>query len=390
MLSGLGGSLGIAVAYGCVRLLTTTRVAVDLPRMHEVGVDLTVCAFALAVSLATTVAFGLLPALHGSRTALSQSLLESGRTLSGGGRSHQRLRGALVVVEVAMALILLIGGGLLLRSFSSLLAVDPGFDANRVLHMSVFLRPPNYWETAAQKAYTTRALERIEQLPGTTSVASVTEVPIVDITSSLGFQIEGRAVPQGDVPSANYRAVSAGYFDTMGIPVVRGRGIQTSDAEESPLALVINERMARQLWPNEDPVGRRIRWARESDDQGWLTIVGVVGNVKSAGLDADEPFAVYAPYQQRAFSWLRWMSVVVKTEGEPTVQIASVRTQLQVDPNQPIYGIRTLEDTVDASIASRRLNAPYSCPSSRCWPPYSPRSASTASSRTTWCNTLRR
>ena len=355
LLAAIGGSLGLALATWLVRLLTR-QVTVELPRLDEVGIDATVGGFTLALSLSTTLLFGLLPALSGARTTPSQSLLESGRTLSGGGR--HRLRTTLVVAEVAMALMLLIGGGLLVRSFTSLLAVDPGFDATNVLHMSVFLGPPDYREIEAQKAYATRALERIERLPGIAGVASVTQVPIVDSTSSLGFQIEGRAVPLSEAPAANYLAVSAGYFQTMRIPILRGRGVQRVDAAGAPLVVVINEAMARRFWPVADPIGHRIRWARESDDQGWLTIVGVVASVRSRGLGVEEAPAVYAPYRQRAFPWLRWVSLVVRTEGDPEARIADVRRQLlAVDPNQPVYGIETLAATVDASIGTQRLNA---------------------------------
>ncbi len=257
-----------------------------------------------------------------------------------------------------MALMLLLGGGLLIQSFWSLLAVNPGFDPRNVLHMSVFLGPPNYRTVPAQKAYVTRALEGMEHLPGIVAVASVTAVPIADSSSSVGFQIEGRPVPAGEAPAANYRAISDRYFEAMGIPILRGRGVQPTDGEESQLVVVINEIMARRFWPNADPVGQRLRWTQSSDDQGWLTVIGVVGNVKSDGLHTDEPPAVYAPYGQREFPWLRWTSFVVRSESDPQAQVAAVRTQLlEVDPNQPVYAIATLEDTVDRSIADRRLNA---------------------------------
>ena len=272
------------------------------------------------------------------------------------------VRPALLALLGAVGLVLLIACGnvaslLLARAASRQreLAVRAAIGAGR---MSVFLGPPDYREIEAQKAYATRALERIERLPGIAGVASVTQVPIVDSTSSLGFQIEGRAVPLSEAPTANYLAVSAGYFQTMRIPILRGRGVQRVDAAGAPLVVVINEAMARRFWPVADPIGHRIRWARESDDQGWLTIVGVVANVKSRGLGVEEAPAVYAPYRQRAFPWLRWVSLVVRTEGDPEARIADVRRQLlAVDPNQPVYGIETLAATVDVSIGTQRLNA---------------------------------
>ena len=353
LLSVLGGSLGIVWAYWSIRVLTTRLIA-TMPRLDEVDIDFTVCVFTVAVSLATTMVFGVLSAVQASRASLNQSLVEGGRTPSAAGGG---LRGALVVAQVALAVVLLISGGLLLRSFSSLLAVNPGFDPRNVLHLSVFLGPPAYRTVPSQKTYVAEALRRVQRLPGIATVGSVTQLPIVDGHASLSFQIEGRPVPAADAPSASYSAVSAQYFETMGIPVVRGRGIERRDTEDSQLVAVVNENMASRFWANDDPVGKRFRWARESDDQGWLTIVGVVGDIKSGGLDKNEPPTVYAPYRQRAFSWLRWTSLVIRTESEPRSQIASVRGQLlEIDPNQPVNSIGTLEQTVDSSVAQRRLN----------------------------------
>ena len=356
LLGALGGTVGIVLAYWSIRILGS-QLGVDIPRLDEVRIDLTVCAFTVVVSMATTVLFGLIPALQGTRVTANQSLVDSARTQAGAGRGRQRLRAALVVAEVAMALVLLIGAGLLTRSFASLVAVDPGFDPRNVLHLSAFLGPPTYRTVPAQKAYVSRALDRIERLPGIIAAASVSQLPIVDGNGSLSFQIEGRPVPAADAPAAGYSAISHRYFEAMAIPIRRGRGVQSRDAEDARLVAVINESMARRYWPSEDPVGQRFRWAREGDDQGWLTIVGVVGDIKSSGLDADEPPTVYAPYEQRQFPWLRWTSLVVRTESAPRTQIAAVRAALlEIDPNQPVHSIGTLAETLDGSVAGRRLN----------------------------------
>ena len=312
LLSAIGGALGVLLAWWGVRALVALQPA-DMPRLDQVGVDVMVCAFTVGVSLLTTVVFGLLPALQGARVSPSQSLHAGGRTMAGDGRRRHRLRGVLVVAEVALALMLLIGGGLMVRSFTRLLAVDPGFDPSNVLSMSVFLGPPTYRAVSDQKAYVTRALKRLERLPGVEAAAAVTQVPMVDSSSNVSFQIEGRPVPLGDAPGTAYRAVSERYFDAMGIPIRRGRHVRATDVADARLVIVINETMARRFWGDDDPVGQRIRWAREDNDQGWLTIVGVAGNVKSGGLDAEERPAVYAPFRQREFPWLRWTSFVVRS-----------------------------------------------------------------------------
>ena len=357
LLGALGGTIGIILASWSVRILGS-QLGLDIPRMDQVRIDSTVWAFTIVVSMATTVLFGLLPALQGTRVTLNQALVDGTRTQAGGGRGRQRLRAALVVSEVAMALVLLIGAGLLARSFTSIMAVDPGFDPRHVLHLSAFLGPPTYRTVTAQKAYVGRALDRIERLPGVIAAASVSQLPIVDGHGSVSFQIEGRPAPLGDAPAAGYSAVSHRYFEAMAIPIRRGRGVQAGDVEDARLVAVINESMARRYWPAEDPLGQRFRWARDGDDQGWLTVVGIVGDIKSSGLDADDPPTVYAPYEQRQFPWLRWTSVVVRTESDPRGLIAAVRSQLlQIDPNQPVHGIATLADTLDGSVAGRRLNA---------------------------------
>ena len=355
VLSVIGTTLGVALAWAAMPLLLRAQPA-DLPRLSEVNIDLTICAFAAAVAVVTTMLFGLLPAWHGARTSLAESLHAGGGTSAGGGRAGRRLRDVLVVVEVALSLTLLIGGGLMLRSMSRLLDVDPGFDAANVLRLSVFLGPPTYGTVAAQKAYVTRALEQLAQIGGVTMAAAVTQVPMVDTYSVQQFRIEGRAVEPAQALTAQYRAVSEDYFATMSIAVLLGRGVRASDDERSAPVVVINQTMARRFWPDGSPIGQRLTGVRDGGFQEWMTIVGVVGDVKSGGLHADEQPAIYAPYRQREFPWLRWSSFVVRSAASPLPLVQNIRAALlEVDPNQPVYGITTLAAVVRQSTADRRL-----------------------------------
>ena len=255
---------------------------------------------------------------------------------------------------------LAVAGALLFKSFARLTAVKPGFDADSVLSLKVFLTPPRYVTVAAGKQYIRSGLERLAAMPGVESAAAISQLPLGDPSSTQPFDIEGRAIAPADRPSPAYRAISSGYFRTLRIPLIRGRALTEDDREDSPLVVVVNEAAARAFWPDQDPIGRRFKWATgiQPFDDRWHTVVGVVADVKSSGLDKPEPPAIYAPYTQRMFTWLRWNSFVVRTHGEPQSYARAVREELtKIDPLQPIYRRRAARRASSPqSVAARRFH----------------------------------
>jgi predicted permease len=298
----------------------------------------------------------LVPVVHALRETTSAALKDGF-----GGYAAARGRGGalLIVGEVALAMTLAVAGALLLQSFARLTAVTPGFDTERILSLKVFLGPPRYRSVASEKQYVRAAMDRIASIPGVESVAAVSSLPLNDPSSAQRFDIEGRAMPPSDRPMASYRAVSSGYFSALRIPIVRGRGITDDDRDAGAPVMVVNDAMARRFWPNQDPVGQRIKWATgiEPVDRTWHTIVGVVADVKSSGLDKPEPPAMYEPYTQRVFPWLRWNTFVARTHGAPESYAQSIRHALAgLDPLQPVFQIASLEAVVSQSVSARRFN----------------------------------
>jgi putative ABC transport system permease protein len=353
VISLIGGMAGVALAYATVRLVVALGPA-RVPRLDQAGVDATVLAFAFLLSVAAGAAPALAPAFRTARTRLQPSLRDGfgGRATA----ARNRLGALLIVGEVAIAVTLAIAGGLLLKSFSALTSVPPGFDATRVLSFKVFLTPPRYRTIDAEKSFIRDALDRLSSLPGVDSAAAISQLPLGDAASAERFEIDGRPLAPDAPPTAEYRAVSPSYFGVLRIPVARGRGLRDADRETAPLVLVVNAAMANRYWPNQDPIGRRIRWVTEGRDRRWLTIVGVAGDVKSNGLDKLESPAVYAPYTQRVFPWVRRTSFVVRTHGEPMQAVPAIRRALlAIDPNQPVYEISPLDQVVARSVSQARF-----------------------------------
>jgi putative ABC transport system permease protein len=356
VLSAIGGACGVALAYGAVQLVVAFGPA-DVPRLDETTVDLAVLAF----TCITTLLAGALPAVAPAVRALrvsSQAALKDG---FGGDSAASRGRsGALLIVgEVALAMTLAVSGALLLKSFARLTSVTPGFDPEHVLSLKVFLTPPRYRTVASGKQYIREALDRMASIPGVESVAAISQLPLGDPSSAQQFEIEGRPVAKADRPSASYRAVSPSYFQTLRIPIVHGRGFGDDDRDNTAPVVVINETMVRRLWANADPIGQRIRWATGTPqfDERLHTVVGIVADVKSSGLDQPEGPAIYAPFTQRVFPWLRWSSFVVRTHGEPDMYTRSIRQEMtRVDPMQPIYHMASLDDVIAQSVAARRFH----------------------------------
>ncbi len=349
-----GGALGVAVGEAGVRLLLRIHPG-GLPRLDQVELDATVLGAALLLTLVAGVALGLLPALQFSRINLQGSLKEGAR--STGERRHGRMRSALVVAEVAVAVVLLVGGGLLLRSFAKLLAIEPGFATSRAMSMSVFLTPPGYRTMAERVNYCDRALANLLAVPGVEAAAVVTNPPLGEGWASYSFYEEGQPVAVADAPLTGFVAASEDYFSTLEIPLVAGRSFAPTDQADAPRVLVVNESFVRRMWPNETAIGKRLRWADAQRDVGPLEIVGVVRDARTWGLDKEEGPTAYAPVRQVTFPWVRWFSFVVRTAGAPEPLMASLRDQvLRADPDRPVYAMRTLEDALEASLAVRRFN----------------------------------
>ncbi len=339
-----GGTLGVLGAKVGLRYLLLLHPG-GVPRLDQVGIDPNGIAFALGVSVATGLALGMVPVIDTWRGGISRSLKTGGH-----------LRGALVTLEVALSLVLLVGGGLLMRSFLKLTAVDPGFRAERTLTMNVFLTPPRYQTILERSQYVERAVESLGALPGVQSVAAITDPPLGQGFLTMSVFEEGRPVAIAEAMKAAFRAVTDGYFETLRIPLREGRGFEPSDDERAEKVVVVNESFARLLGEGS-AIGRRIQWADAERDPAPMRIVGVVRDVRSRGLDQDEGPALYAPMKQVTFGWLRWYTFALGAAGDAeALALVSRDALLGIDPDQPVFQIRTLEDAIASSVAERRFH----------------------------------
>lgn len=350
LLALIAGGLGLLVAMWTVKALKTMNPAI-LPRLNELSIDGSVLAFGLLISLATGVLFGLFPALRASRPDLNETLKEGARG-SGAAGGH-RVRGALVIVEVGLSVALLIGGGLLLRSFWKLQDVKPGFEPDHLLTMRISLPPSRYRGGQAAWSFYSRLLQEAKSLPDVQSVTIASAAPMSGGGTAGEAQIPGRpAAPDGSQPSAGWRIVSPGYYRTLGIPL-RGRDFDERDTADSPLVTIISEEMARRYWPGEDPIGKTVilgSFGRRS-----FTIVGVAGNVRDFGLDTEAGPMTYVPMAVAA-TW-NPMHLVIRTRFEPMAQTSAVRGALRsIDANVPVYDVQTVEQLLSDSLGSRRFN----------------------------------
>ncbi|MFY9607925.1 MAG: ABC transporter permease, partial [Blastocatellia bacterium] len=348
LLALVSGALGVVLALWGADSLAVLASS-WLPRAEEIKLDSTVLLFTLAVSLLTAILFGLAPALRASSAQLSEVLKMGGQRA---GHGRDRLRGLLVVSEVALSLVLLIGAGLLIRSFVTLLNVDKGFDPRQVLALDLSLPPSRYAEPPQRALFFQQLLERVAALPGVDGVASVSDLPLGDSGTNGGTQIEGKTFPPDSEPIAEKLIVSGDYFRVMRIPLRAGRYFAERDAPGNQQVAIINESFARTYFPGEDPIGRRIDFGWETT--GWQEIVGVIGDVKHHGLEEAALPATYVPQLQRPSLS---MTVVVRTTPDPRSLSAAVRSQVfSLDKDQPISRVRVMEEVVSASVASRRLS----------------------------------
>jgi putative ABC transport system permease protein len=344
-----GGVTGIILArWGLDGLLALAPTS--LPRISEIHLDSGVLIFSLALSVVTGIAFGIAPALLAARTDMNEALKQGTRGSTEGG-IRGRLRSALVVVEVVLALVLLGGAGLLARSFMQLARVDPGFNPENATLLRLSLPGRKYAQPEQQTAFANGLLERLKALPGVQAVGLTHSMPLVG-DYVLGFVIEGRpAVDPSQEPSTNYYAVTPDYFRAMGIRLIRGRVFTPQDDAKAPRVAIINETMARQYFPNEDPIGKRIHIT--NGPQTWREIIGIVADIKQYGVDKATSAQSYEPFAQVPFTSL---NVVIRTSGSSAAVLGSLRPAVYaVDKDQPIGAIRPLEEIMAESIARQRF-----------------------------------
>jgi putative ABC transport system permease protein len=355
LLAIVAGGIGVLLAtWGTAALVALSPDS--LPRAREIGFDWRVLAFTGAIALTTGIIFGVLPAIWGPRVELTDALKEGGRGgTSGGGR----LRKLLVVTEVALSVMLLVGAGLMLRSFSRLRSVNPGFRTDHALTLRVSLPVPEGRISTADEnrfmSFFDRALERVGQLPGVTAAGAANMIPLDGNGTDRLIDIEGY-IPRdtSDMPDAQNRQATPGWFTAMGIPLVRGRLIERSDNEKAARVVVVNEEFAKRFFPNGDPIGKRIRLGKLTAEFPWATIVGIVGDVRGFALDEPPEPTMYWPVAQiRATPSL---AIVVRTESEPAALAPAVRDAIrEIDQTQPIYDMQPLDQLVAKSLGQRRF-----------------------------------
>jgi putative ABC transport system permease protein len=352
LLAMLGGGAGALLAVWGMDILVSLNPG-NIPRLGDARIDGRVLGFTLALSVLTALVFGLAPALVASKPDLIEAIKEIGQASSS--RSGLKLHGLLVVSEIAVALVLLVGAGLMIRSFLRLHQVNPGFNTENALTMRIWLPASKYGSNEQQTAFFQQVIAELEDLPGVRSVGAIQDLPLKANRMVFKLDIEGRTTNQpGEEYEAAYRAITPEYLRTMSIPLLGGREFTRQDDRNAPPVVIINQSMARQFWPDEAPIGKRIRFGEP--DAPWYSIVGIVGDIKHMGLEAQEGSAFYQPYAQKHFNFLRWLTLVMRTNAEPTSMIAAARSQVQaVDKDQPVYEIATLEQLLSKSIAKPRF-----------------------------------
>jgi putative ABC transport system permease protein len=349
LLAAGGGLLGLAFVWAGVRLLVSIAPP-ELPRLNEVQPDATVILFTAAVSLLAGMLVGAAPAIAAGRGDVHGALKDASRGVAGG-ILRQRLRAALVVGEVALAVVLTVGAGLLLRSFVTLLAVDPGFRSENLLTLQIQV-PRRLAEAEARNAFYAELFERLDSLPGVVASGGTTRLPLGSTNVSTRVLVDGRQMTAAEMPEVEMRRAVHEYFRAMGMPILRGRAFTAEDGPRTAPVAVVNQTMARRLWPNEDPIGRRFKMG-SNPKTPWSTVIGVVGDLRHAGLDAEPAAEFYIWYQQgppvAPF-------LVVRTHGDPAALAESVRSELRaLEKDMAVYDMRTMTEVRAASVAERRF-----------------------------------
>jgi putative ABC transport system permease protein len=348
-----GGAVGLLMAFWGVKgLATLVRSTFRTQALDTVSIDARVLAFTLVLSLMVGMIAGLAPAFGASRLDVNDTLKEGSRGLTGN-RRRNRIRGTLVVAEIALALVLLIGAGLMIKTFVLLNRVDAGIHPENVLTLNFALGGKKYAETQARAPFVSEILHRVEQLSGVQSAAVVTDTPLSGDNDAIGFSIEGRPDTIQQKIVTNVNVIGPGYLRTLGIPLLKGRDFTERDRETTPLVALINQSMARKIWPNQDPIGARM----SGDGKLWATVQGVVGDVRQQGLSAEPQPEVYLSYLQDPFEW-PYLTMLVHTSTDPMKLVTSVQSAIwSVEKDLPISSIGTMEQIRSHSIAQPRLTA---------------------------------
>jgi putative ABC transport system permease protein len=354
LLSLAGGGLGLFLAVWWSDLLVNLGKE-NIPRALQVGLDWRVLAFTLIVSVVTGVVFGLVPAIHSSKTELTESLKEGGRG-SGEGARRNRVRGVLVVSELAIAVVLLVGAGLLIQSLWRLRHVSPGFESQNLLTFVVGI-PEVKYPTEKQAQFYHELVARVGTLPGVRSATSVIPLPLSGDLFRISFETEGRPVAKGDQPSADFFAIGDDYFKTLGVTVLKGRDFTERDNKASSGVIIVNQTFARKFFPNEDPIGKRIKpgISTDLDKPVMREIVGVVSDVRNRNLSSDLREGFFVPSRQLPFNQ---MTMIVRTTSDPHSVITAVQNEVHsMDQELPVYSIKTMDEYISATVAAPRFNA---------------------------------
>jgi putative ABC transport system permease protein len=352
VLSLAGAVLGLALAFGGLRLLAALKPE-NLIWVETIPIDSSVLFFTCALALLTGLVFGSVPMMQSLRGSLQDALREGGRS-GGPDRRGSATRRALVVTQVALALMLLTGAGLLIRSFARLQQVDPGFDARGVVTMNLALPSAKYASDTSQIAFFDALLPRLAAIPGVRSAGAASSVPLTG-GWNRSFTVEGISVPEGEVgPYGNFRTVYPGFFATLRIPVVRGRGFTDADRAGAPRVAVVDQEMAKKYWPGQDPIGKRIALDGTDEAPNWVQVVGVVGHTRQDGIDQEGRAQLYVPYRQMGIPSL---TLTLRGAGDPTQLVSAVRAAVrEVDPEQPISRVQTMEELVNRDLGPRRFS----------------------------------
>ncbi len=343
----LGGLSGLFVAHTALRLVKDFG-PTNLPRLEEIGMNVEVFLFTGIVSLLAGLFFGATPIFRYRRTNLVETLKEGGRSSSG--RARHRMRTTLVVVQVALALVLLVGSGLMVRSFFQLREVEPGFDPSNTLTLRLSLPEMEYPGIGDVASFVRELSERIESLPGVNAAGTTTVLPLLR-GDNFGTRIEEHPVPEGGVPLIHpVRFINPDYFDAMGIPLISGRTLEWADQEQSRRVAVVSRAFAEKYWPGESPLGKRLS-NFDFDNDEWHTIVGVVGDVRSSGLDKEPQQTIFVPLTGHD-EVRRSFSLAIRTTGLPEYLTDTVRKEIwAIDPNLPVSNVQTLEELLSSSTA---------------------------------------
>lgn len=352
LLALLGGAAGLALSLWAVQTLASLP-GTSIPLGQPIQVNLSVLAFCLLASMATAVIAGLVPALRSSKLDVGESLKERS-SWQADGSPRDWLRGGLVVAEIALAIVVLVSAGLLMRSYSRLLEVESGIDSERVLTMTVPLPRSKYSQGDQIISFYRRLEERIQALPGVEAAGMINLLPVRNWGWNSSIVIEGIPdLPPSQRPLSEVRTIAGDYFASLGIPLLAGRMLD-SGRGEPPNLILVNKAFADKFMDGDDPVGRRVAWDTPDSDEDWMTIVGMVGNVRSAGLQRQHLAEMYFPMLQRP---MRRMSLTLRTAVEPTGIAEMLRREIQqIDPEQPVFEVQVMDEVIADSVAGRRFN----------------------------------